>query len=92
MAIYIALSWTEELILVAVKTILEIDNKDLPIQSPTASVINFKPSCCFTPQREAEIMSPSFFGGREALEEGGKNRFYCRKVCRAIWMVMVELN
>lgn len=38
MAIYIALSWTEELILVAVKTILEIDNKDLPIQSPTASV------------------------------------------------------
>lgn len=103
--IYIALSWTEELILVAVKTIFKTD-KDLPIQSTATSAMNFKASYCFTPQREAEIMPPSFIflfffweGGREegVAREGlggngrrGKNRFSCRKVCRVIWMA--ELN
>lgn len=44
----------------AMKTILKID-KDLPVQSTTASVTNFKPSYRFIPQWEAEIMPPSIF-------------------------------
>lgn len=53
MAIRIASSWTEELILAAVRKIFKID-EDLPTHSITTSVTDFKPFYCFTPQTEAK--------------------------------------